>query len=117
MHKMKEFVDPKFLEKKYSGEFENLEEFWPPRCFGDATKTFDENSLLKNNIVPFTYSRSELELYTYKNRKNQKLAKGSSSFRNIDSISPKGDNNFNLISTCATSKKKAPGSLRRLQTF
>ena len=59
LKKLEKFVEPKFIEEKFFGEFPNLEEYWPPRCFGDATKTFDENSLIKYKIEPFTYSRVE----------------------------------------------------------
>lgn len=54
-----------FLEQKYGGNLKDLEEFWPPRCLEDATKTLDENSLNFNNIIPFTYNDAEFKSYSF----------------------------------------------------
>jgi len=47
------------LEKKYGGNVDDIKEYWPPRCIGDATKTFDENSYANNQIIPFCIGSSE----------------------------------------------------------
>lgn len=56
--------DRDFLEKKFGGNLKNLEEFWPPRCLEDATKTIDETSLHFHHIIPFTYNPAEFRSYS-----------------------------------------------------
>lgn len=65
LSRVREHFDPDFLEKKYGGGIKNLEEFWPPRCMEDATKTLDENSLQVNHIIPFTYNPAEFRSYSF----------------------------------------------------
>jgi hypothetical protein len=60
---LKDHIDLGFLEKRMGGEMDDLTEYWPPRCIEDATKTLDENSLVKFNIVPFTYNDAEYKSY------------------------------------------------------
>jgi hypothetical protein len=58
------------LEEKYGGKFENLKEYWPPRCVLDATKTMDENSFLKYGLIPFTFNPVEYGTF-YNNQQMQ----------------------------------------------
>lgn len=60
---MKKFIDGEVLEAKYNGDAKDLEEYWPPRCVQDATKTMDENSFLKYGIIPFTFNPVEYESF------------------------------------------------------
>ena len=56
-------LDMYMLEKRMGGLMEDLTEYWPPRCYEDATKTLDENSLVKYSIIPFTYNDAEFQAY------------------------------------------------------
>lgn len=60
---LENYLDISVIEKRMGGGMDDLTEYWPPRCYEDATKTLDENSLLTYNIVPFTYSNSEFLQY------------------------------------------------------
>ena len=64
-----EYIDLEILENKFGGSMADMEEYWPPRCAQDATKTFDEEVLMAHSIVPFTYEESEYEEYA----KNQRF--------------------------------------------
>ena len=68
-----EFIDSQMLEKKYGGGFEDLEEYWPPRCVQDATKTVDENSFLQYGMIPFTYNPVEYETFLNNQQMQLKL--------------------------------------------
>jgi hypothetical protein len=34
------------LEQKFGGNFRDLKDFWPPRCFTNATRTLDDENML-----------------------------------------------------------------------
>ena len=52
-------IDLECIESYMGGKMEDLTEFWPPRCYDDATKTLDEHSFVKFSIIPFTFSELE----------------------------------------------------------
>lgn len=60
---------------------EDLAEFWPPRCYDDATKTLDEHSFIKFGIVPFTFS--DLEFQVFESQTHPKKGKALSSKKHL----------------------------------
>lgn len=84
--KLRLILDHNQLESKYGGDAEDLEEYWPPRCLGDATRTFDENSLIKHLIIPFTYSKEEFKSFCRTtNRKTIFQSRGTTSYNDVES--------------------------------
>ena len=57
------YIDPDCVELRMGGKMEDLKEFWPPRCYDDATKTLDEHSFIKFGIIPFTFSDLEFQVF------------------------------------------------------
>ena len=56
---------------------EDLAEFWPPRCYEDATKTLDEHSFIKFNIIPFTFNSLEFASFEAQTRQSRGKMPGS----------------------------------------
>lgn len=51
------------LESKYGGKFNDLKDYWPPRCFTNATLTLDDENMLLQGIEPFCYNSDQVDEY------------------------------------------------------
>ena len=60
---MKEEFNLDSIEKKYGGNFRDLEDYWPPRTFSNATKTLDDESMLYQGIEPFCFNCEQVLEY------------------------------------------------------
>lgn len=106
--KLQNFIPKDQLEAKHGGDLNDNEEYWPPRCLGDATQTFDENNLIKNKVIPFTYNKHEFNAFKKQQMRRTAFKKGALSFSGIDALglSPVGrDLNSNNASTTITNNR------------
>ena len=70
------------IEKRFGGDLEDLDNFWPPRSFSDATKTLDDDYLLRNGIIPFTFIENQFLAF----ESNLAALEGSNSLEDAERV-------------------------------
>ena len=58
-NKLEELFDLEKLELKFGGTMPDMTRYWPPVCSSDATKLLDDNFLIKNKTIPFSFLEDE----------------------------------------------------------